>query len=370
MNVIQRNFFTLLRSGAFGSRGTIEPMSAWKWNRLYRLSLMHGVAALVYDGIRRHSADFFIMQMPAELTDLWRRTTEDTKRANERANAATAQLTSRLSHEQLRPILLKGQAAATLYDNPLHRTPGDVDIYLPYAPQAAKADSWARSNGDDVSATSRHTLQYTWNGTKVEHHRNMLRMTNRRLNRRLQTMAEQEIRECDSEYAVVGGCRTEVLPPTLSLLHALARITRYILNEGIGMKQLTDLGMFLRKAGHRVDYVKLQSWLAQLGMQDMARLIAGLMMRLLDFTEDELPFISGAPYHETDGIVDDMFRLTDRHADNWYFTQGKNIFVSASNSNAMIWQMKHSAKYFRYYPGETVTNFLSSFAHSISHIEE
>lgn len=120
MNVIQRNFFTLLRSGAFESREHIEPMSAWKWNRLYQLSLMHSVTALIYDGIKRHSEDFF-MQMPQAQTLLWQKSTEETEQANRKANEVTYTLVNTLNHSQLRPILLKGQAAAVLYDNPLHR---------------------------------------------------------------------------------------------------------------------------------------------------------------------------------------------------------------------------------------------------------
>ena len=34
MDIIQRNLFRLLRSGAFGTQEQIEPMSAFKWERL------------------------------------------------------------------------------------------------------------------------------------------------------------------------------------------------------------------------------------------------------------------------------------------------------------------------------------------------
>ncbi len=54
MDVVQRNFFRLLRSGTFGGHEPVEPMSAYKWNRLYQMALMHGVAALTADGIERH----------------------------------------------------------------------------------------------------------------------------------------------------------------------------------------------------------------------------------------------------------------------------------------------------------------------------
>ena len=36
----------------------------------------------------------------------------------------------------------------------------------------------------------------------------------------------------------------------------------------------------------------------------------------------------------------------------------------------MMWHVKQSARYMRYYPMEAVTNFIRNFTHSMSHIEE
>ena len=70
MNIIERNFYRLLRAGAFGTEEQIEPLSAWKWNRLYQLSEMHDVAPLLYKGIERCHDQFFL-QIPAELLQHW-----------------------------------------------------------------------------------------------------------------------------------------------------------------------------------------------------------------------------------------------------------------------------------------------------------
>ena len=35
MDIVKRNFFRLLRSGAYDSDEQIEPMSAFKWQKLY-----------------------------------------------------------------------------------------------------------------------------------------------------------------------------------------------------------------------------------------------------------------------------------------------------------------------------------------------
>lgn len=369
MDVIQRNFFRLLRSGIFGGHEDIEPMSEWKWNRLYHISLMHGVAALVADGIRAHG-DCFLMQIPDSQMRTWRDTVSGIEEDNKRINATVEELFNTLNGERLRPVLLKGQGVATLYDNPLHRTGGDIDIYFPYAPQADRADEWARKNGTNISENERDILQYEWRGVNVEHHRRMQRLTNTILNRRLQGITEKEIRCCDSSYVNIGDTKVEVLPPTLCLLLIIVRITRYILSDGISLKQIADLGVFIRKAGDRIDYVTLKKWIRRLRLQNMARLIASLLVEVFGFGEEEIAFVSGRADEKTDNVVSDAFMIKGSHAADWYFTQGKHIFVRTSDSSAMMWQIRHSAKYFRYYPSETVTNFFSNFAHSLSHIEE
>lgn len=66
MDIIQRNFLRLLRCGAFGKTEPIEPMSHWKWNRLYQISQIHGVTPWIRNGIRRCQDDFFL-QIPPSL---------------------------------------------------------------------------------------------------------------------------------------------------------------------------------------------------------------------------------------------------------------------------------------------------------------
>ena len=102
----------------------------------------------------------------------------------------------------------------------------------------------------------------------------------------------------------------------------------------------------------------------------MARLEGSLLMELFDFTAEEIRFTDAAADKNTTRAVDDIFQLTEKNAADWYFTQGKNVFVRTNNSDAMMWHVRHSAKYMSYYPSEAITNFFANFAHSLSHIEE
>ena len=268
MNIIERNFYRLLRAGAFATEEQIEPLSVWKWRRLYQLSEMHDVASIVWQGVVRCSDQFFL-QLPAELYEEW-------------------------SHSQ--------------------------------------------SQNDDEE---NELLTAD-------------RLTNPLLNHKLQNILDSENSNMETREA---------------LLHLLG-IARFIMNAGIPVKRVTEFGLFLRESTNRVDFMVLEQWISQLHLDTMTQLTAVMLVKLLHFTPDELTFMKPMADEKMENQLKEMFRQKNSHAEDWYFSQGKNIFVHSSNSQAMLWHVRRSAKYFRYYPAETVTNFFTSFAHSLSHIEE
>lgn len=66
MDVIQRNFFKILRAGAFGANTNIEPMSAFKWRRLIQMVDAQDVITTFIAGANKHSMDDSI-HLPQEV---------------------------------------------------------------------------------------------------------------------------------------------------------------------------------------------------------------------------------------------------------------------------------------------------------------
>ena len=268
MHIVERNFYRLLRAGAFATSEHVEALSAWKWRRLYQLSVMHDVAPLLYQGLERCSDQFFV-QVPPKLRQEW--------------------------------------SEATVSD----------------------------ADDENVLLAGNH-------------------LTNPVLNRRLQTMLDSE----DSTIEV----RT-------TLLHMVG-IARFVMNAGVPVKRVTDLGLYLRHVGGRIDARQLCDWLRLLGLEPMAELAAAMLVQLLGFEAEELPFVVSYDRQRMERRLEELLRQRNSHAEEWYFSQGKNIFVHTSNSQAMLWHVRRSARYFSYYPMEVTTNFFTAFAHSLSHIEE
>ena len=274
MNIIQRNFFRLLRIGAFNIEEQIEPMSVSKWNRLYQLSLMHDVTSHVYHGLLQSRQQFFL-HLTEQQWQEWQKVAQ----------------------------------------KPQHNTPEEME--------------------EDELLRPDH-------------------LTNPVLNHQLQNILDNE----NSDTT------------TRRLLLIIIRIARHLLNEGMPVHLLLELGCFLRNEGRRVDFLILRQWISSLRLAQMAQLEGEMLILLFGFTHDELPFLEDKEDKRIERIAQELVEFTNTRSHDWYFSQeGDNIFVR-NNTSAMFSHVRRSARYFRYYPSESITNFFASFVHSLSHIEE
>lgn len=277
MDIIQRNLFSLLRSGAFQTQEDIEPMSAFKWNKLYQLTVMHNITPFVYDGILRCKNNFFLHLTDKQKQD-WEKAVADYRVKEKRQSEQE-------EDEFLRPD----------------------------------------------------------------------RLTNPLLNRRLQAILDDEHSDLTSRQ----------------LLLILLRVVRHLFNEGMPIRQLTELAIFLRSNSQRINFDVVGQWIERLQLTQMAQLSGEFLIRLFNFEEADIPFLKGRKEKGIERIAKELIEFTDTRSQDWYFSQEDGgIFVHNTNSSATFSHVRRSARYFKYYPSESVTNFFLSFIHSLSHIEE
>ena len=276
MDIIQRNIFKLIRCGAFNTKEQIEPMSAFKWAKLFQLAIIHDVACDVYEGLQQCKDQFFLRMTEAQW-ELWEKTVNDIRQASP-------------SEDQ------------------------EENEFL-----------------------------------KADH------LTNPILNHKLQNILDDE--NSDTR--------------TRQLLLTIIRTARHILNEGLPIKELILLGKELRHESSRIDFNTLEKWLRSLKFQQAAQLEGALLVELLAFEKEEIPFISTTDDAHVKQVAQELIEFTHSRPRNYYFTQGdNNIFIHTNNGSAILGHVRRSARYFRYFPSETLTNFFATFAHSLSHIEE
>ncbi len=368
MNIILRNFYRLIKAGVFNEVEQLEPMSAWKWRRVYQYSFIHNVAALTYDGIEKCKEQFFL-QLPDDLADTWKATAERIGQENEDRRRVGTEIYGLISRLQFRPILVNGERLCKIYDNPNHRCFKRIELFFPFETQGKKACQWAMDNGSAVNDKSRTDIIYTWNGQTVEHRHHLHVLTNKILNHSLQNIIEEDIIE-NKVYIEANGERCEVTSNTLTLLTILLQIAHHILNNMIFLNLVVDLGVFLRKDGDKVDFVKLQNWIERLRMTNIAHLTGLLLIEQFNFSTDEIPFLKEDGTQDAKELLKEMFLMKNEDAKDWIEQQDKDILIPTIHSLALFRQLRQTVRNINYYPSESFTNFFANIARSLSYIDE
>ena len=78
----------------------------------------------------------------------------------------------------------------------------------------------------------------------------------------------------------------------LNLLNLIIYNTNQILSHGLSLRGIIELGRFLRTKGDKVDYIKLETWLGKLYLQQMAKIQCSYLIRHFGFETSEMPFIT------------------------------------------------------------------------------
>ena len=181
-------------------------------------------------------------------------------------------------------------------------------------------------------------------------------LSNPTLNKRLRKIRKQEPHTIDASI------------DTVSLLDIIVQNCGYMLNSGISLRSILELGRFLRTKGDKVDFVKLDNWLTLLHLQRIAQLQGSILIAVFKFSQAEIPFVQKT-VPEAGQLTLRSLNHTAIDTAEWHFKQSKSGFVK-NNSAILRRNLRRSVRYIGYAPIETVSNFVRNFAHSLTEIEE
>lgn len=154
------------------------------------------------------------------------------------------------------------------------------------------------------------------------------------------------------------------------LLESLARLACALMNDDYWVRQLLNLGELVRESGPSVSREALQKWIRQLGLTRLAQLEGALLMQLAGIQEGELPMQMSRRPDALTRQVDAIASAIPHGREQLEFQQGKHIFVHTNNATAMVWNARRSMRFFTYSPRESLSQLFSSFARSLTNIEE
>ena len=218
--------------------------TAEQWQVLYAEAERQALRGVLYSGVSR-------LQPPAApplpLAMKWARYRETLRGLNELFNSEAARLTALFEAQGHRTAILKGQANARLYPDPMSRQPGDIDIYVDGGRKSVEMmlRKLGLMEGADDEQFHHVCLPKDRVAVPVEvHNMPSFGTANLRTNKRLQAWLN-ELLEQEPEMQP-EGFRTPSLPFALTM--QLAHISQHLIGGGVGMRQVVDYYMLLHAA--------------------------------------------------------------------------------------------------------------------------
>ena len=286
---IQKAFFTLLRAGLW-NRAVDDvscfPLSASEWKNVWDHAVRQSVRGLIFDGVCLLPDSL----MPdVQLVMVWTAAIDRVERRNRRMNQVLLSVTKLLKEKGVIPLLLKGQGVAQLYEHPLLRECGDIDLYFASRQDEQLLLDWIQSKGIAIVKEADGANAYVLDGIDIEHHLRIFDLYTPRVQRYLSHLLQNEgfrslSLSTDAESSIC------VLSPKLNLISLNAHILKHLMGHGIGLRQFCDMARAYHVWHDTLDGEALKKCYQQCGLLRWSRLLHTLLVNELGLPVEELPY--------------------------------------------------------------------------------
>ena len=294
--MLKKYFFELI-SISLGNREMLSDVpTAAEWEALLSFAKEQTLVGILYGAIERLPKE---QLPPKKVLFHWYKIVGELKAENLRLNRESVELCDYLDGEGFDCVVMKGQAIAQYYPNPLARTCGDIDVWV--VPKGLEKEkgrwipksreyiyNYMQARGKIEGLNYQHVHLPHFEKTSVELHITPLALYNFTYNCQLQRFFEQEAAAQFSNYIEMpnGVGRVPALTLEFNRFFILLHIYSHFLGEGVGLRQLMDYYYVLKQGGSRESKERTLEIFKRVGM---LRFVAATMWLLQEVfgLEDE-----------------------------------------------------------------------------------
>lgn len=289
-------FLTLIRLGIeTDDASTVNTKSFCEltqedWESIQVMADKQGVSAIVIDGlsllVNQYGKDGIAPKIDS---GWWQMYVFDgtgamlqTEQSNSQQLKVMDDLASRWNDEGCKVMIFKGQASATMYPKPEHRSPGDIDCYL--FEDYDRGNDIAREAGAEVDEGWYKHSQIHYKGEMFENHQYFVHTRDGKRGKRLQKELVDELTpKSQKPQNFLSLSSYSLLPPvqwTAMFLtyHACA----HFVSEGLRLKQLIDWAMLLVKHQNDVDWGRFYEFCEQYHLKRFADAATAICVKYLN----------------------------------------------------------------------------------------
>ena len=217
------------------------------WEGLFAFCEEQALLGIGYRSLERLTSEG--LRLPKVFVFTWYAAYEQIAARNKELNRKAVEICRRFEADGFECCLLKGQGNATMYPDPLARTPGDIDVWVRL--KGCKNGKRNRRTVTDyvkqrheVTGIRYHHVEFEEEDVPIEVHFTPCTMNNPFYNRRLQRWFREEFKT-EKRRLDDGG---EVNVPTVesNMVYQLVHMMHHFFDEGLGLRQVMDYYYLLR----------------------------------------------------------------------------------------------------------------------------
>lgn len=284
MTPTAEKLFGLLRY-SIGEQQELPDIKDGEWEPVIVMAAEQALTGVLYEGVSRLSKEVTLTE---EVKLTWFFQTEQIVEANKKINMATVKVAKRLRKRGFDCCILKGQGNALMYPEPLHRIPGDIDVWM----VGDIPTIIAQGKQSDPEATPMyHHINFAPIGDiPVEVHYRPSFMNNLIHNRRMQHwFSEQAERQCAHERELPGGAGAVPVPTdAFNRIYQMAHISKHVHQEGVGLRQLLDYYYLLKRGFTPEERLHDEQQLRRFGLYDVATAVMYVLKEAFGASEEML----------------------------------------------------------------------------------
>lgn len=256
------------------------------WEQLCTLSDRQRTTAMIADSILLLPEE---LQPPRTLRLKLLLQREQIEKRNNHVNRVLGEITAQYNDLDCSAILLKGQGAAVNWPVPLHRSPGDIDLFFFRKGDYERANRWVREQGVRCEQESVKHLGFDWKRVHIENHRVMATFERPKYNQRYLGEEGQLISAGNWEKEKIGYSEVLLLPPTFNACFLFIHLFHHFIHAGVSTRQLSDWILLLQQKQQEIDHVEAARLFDRLALSRPASLFAAAAVHYLEMPPEIFP---------------------------------------------------------------------------------
>lgn len=260
-NVTQKTVLNLLSSAMFQ-----KPFNADKevcWKAVFDECKAQSVTSLAFSALPKN-------EVQEEVFNKWKEQVNSGLAANSRICYAHTMLNELMNQAKIPYVILKGCASAEYYDDPLLRTMGDVDFYVPSS-YFERADKLLLKNGfQSNNINHEYEKAYTKDGVIYELHNTINGVPGGKVGIKISHYFDDVFDKAELKHFDLAEYYSP--SPFHHGLIMLLHVARHMITGGIGLRHFCDWAVFVDKVGD--DFAPMfEDKLKQVGLWRFAQIM-------------------------------------------------------------------------------------------------